>query len=150
MFFSGKTTCKTILRFSPCLDKETLKKQFHVMFVQIHSPEAFKPGLKSRWCEEFVSYWSAKPLRLFSCHHSRRRLLSLDTFGPCRRPSGRAEQRQVLRFQSEALTRQDTRSWWVIGEEIFWKFATRGTTCATERVFFFSWYLAIVLMPMVA
>lgn len=56
MFFSGKTTCKTILRFSLGLDKETLKKQFHVMLVQIHSPEAFKPGLKSRWCEEFVSY----------------------------------------------------------------------------------------------
>ncbi len=31
------------------------------MLVQIHSPEAFKLGLKSRWCEEFVSYWSAKP-----------------------------------------------------------------------------------------
>lgn len=61
MFFSAKTTCKTILRFSPCLDKETLKKQFHVMLVQIHSPEAFKLGLKSRWCEEFVSYWPAKP-----------------------------------------------------------------------------------------
>lgn len=60
MFFSAKTTCKTILRFSPCLDKETLKKQFHVMLVQIHSPEAFKLGLKSGWCEEFVSYWSAK------------------------------------------------------------------------------------------
>lgn len=31
------------------------------MLVQIHSPGAFKLGLKSRWCEEFVSYWSAKP-----------------------------------------------------------------------------------------
>lgn len=31
------------------------------MLVQIHPGEAFKLGLKSRWCEEFVSYWSAKP-----------------------------------------------------------------------------------------
>lgn len=36
------------------------------MLVQIHSPEAFKPGLKSRWCEEFVSYWSAKRVAAFA------------------------------------------------------------------------------------
>lgn len=36
------------------------------MLVQIHSPEAFKLGLKSRWCEEFVSYWSAKPGAAFA------------------------------------------------------------------------------------
>lgn len=36
------------------------------MLGQIHSPEAFKLGLKSRWCEEFVSYWSAKPGAAFA------------------------------------------------------------------------------------
>lgn len=42
------------------------------MLVQIHSPEAFKLGLKSCLCEEFVSYWSAKPRASLAAiiHHS--------------------------------------------------------------------------------
>lgn len=82
-FFRGKTTCKTILRFSLCPDKETLKKQFHVMLVQIRPPEAFKLGLKSRWCGEFVSYWSAEDCVLWRCHCSSNKWelwKSLDSF----------------------------------------------------------------------